>query len=210
MAIAQNAHLDTKAMRGRLPTLYLIRHGESEDNVARRISGQSDSPLTAQGREQAIKNGRLLRELVGDIGGLDVVSSSLGRAATTLALVLEAAGASAQTRADPRLMESHFGEWTKKPIADAFAFREADLKRHAGEEIDWRWPGGESQGDVLARVEAFLGELTRDTVIVGHAGSITAARGLALGIPRAQIWPHGFGNVGIIRIQDQTEARFKD
>lgn len=33
--------------------VYLVRHGETEWNVARRIQGQSDSPLTAQGEQQA-------------------------------------------------------------------------------------------------------------------------------------------------------------
>ena len=31
-------------------TLYLVRHGESEANAAKRYAGQSDSPLTARGR----------------------------------------------------------------------------------------------------------------------------------------------------------------
>src|SRR2546428_13930841 len=34
-------------------TFYLVRHGESEANAARRFAGQSDSPLTDRGRQQA-------------------------------------------------------------------------------------------------------------------------------------------------------------
>lgn len=33
--------------------VYLVRHGETEWNVARRIQGQSDSPLTEVGIRQA-------------------------------------------------------------------------------------------------------------------------------------------------------------
>ncbi|EQB98323.1 histidine phosphatase family protein, partial [Photorhabdus temperata] len=33
--------------------VYLVRHGESEWNAARRIQGQSDSPLTETGEHQA-------------------------------------------------------------------------------------------------------------------------------------------------------------
>jgi phosphohistidine phosphatase SixA len=35
------------------PALYLLRHGETEFDVAGRYQGQRDSPLTARGREQA-------------------------------------------------------------------------------------------------------------------------------------------------------------
>ena len=34
-------------------TLYVIRHGECEHNVAGRAAAQNDSPLTTRGREQA-------------------------------------------------------------------------------------------------------------------------------------------------------------
>lgn len=33
--------------------VYLVRHGETQWNAARRIQGQSDSPLTAKGEHQA-------------------------------------------------------------------------------------------------------------------------------------------------------------
>lgn len=193
----------------RLPTLYLIRHGETEDNVARVISSQGDSPLTTRGRAQAAENGRLLRELVPDLRPIGFFASPLGRAQTTVQLVLENAGLpSTAYQTDARLMESDFGEWTKKPIADAFAFRAADVAARGVDERSWRWPGGESRGDIEGRVLQFLKALARDAVIVGHAGSVTAIRGLALGLSGDQMWARGIGEVGIIRLQGSTEARF--
>ncbi len=47
------------------PTLYLLRHGETEFNVAGRYQGQPDSPLTARGCEQARRHGAWLKELIG-------------------------------------------------------------------------------------------------------------------------------------------------
>lgn len=41
--------------------IYLTRHGETELNVAKRLQGWADSPLTAQGREVAMKLGEKLR-----------------------------------------------------------------------------------------------------------------------------------------------------
>ncbi len=63
-------------------TLYVIRHGECEHNVSKRAASWDDSPLTAQGREQACANGRLLKEAAGDLSGFDFFASPIHRTAT--------------------------------------------------------------------------------------------------------------------------------
>ena len=62
--------------------LYLIRHGQSEGNLRQVFHGQFDYPLTAQGREAALRCGEKLRDVpitllpalreqnVGDLEGL--------------------------------------------------------------------------------------------------------------------------------------------
>lgn len=54
--------------------VYLVRHGETEWNAARRIQGQSDSPLTAKGLFQA----RQVAERVRKEGITHVITSDLG------------------------------------------------------------------------------------------------------------------------------------
>jgi probable phosphoglycerate mutase len=44
-------------------TIFLVRHGETEWNRARRYQGWSDSPLTARGIAQAEAIGQRLRAL---------------------------------------------------------------------------------------------------------------------------------------------------
>ena len=41
--------------------VYLVRHGETQWNAERRIQGQSDSPLTAKGEQQAMQVGERAR-----------------------------------------------------------------------------------------------------------------------------------------------------
>ena len=41
--------------------IYLFRHGETQWNVAGKMQGRLDSPLTERGREQALAHGRLWR-----------------------------------------------------------------------------------------------------------------------------------------------------
>ena len=43
--------------------VYLVRHGETQWNAERRIQGQSDSPLTAKGEQQAMQVGDRAKSL---------------------------------------------------------------------------------------------------------------------------------------------------
>ena len=43
--------------------VYLVRHGETQWNAERRIQGQSDSPLTAKGEQQAMQVATRAKEL---------------------------------------------------------------------------------------------------------------------------------------------------
>ena len=46
-------------------TLYFARHGQTEANLAKRFSGEKDTPLTALGREQAAEIGLVLKRELG-------------------------------------------------------------------------------------------------------------------------------------------------
>lgn len=72
-------------------TLYVIRHGECEHNVAGRAASWDDSPLTATGRAQARGNGALLKDIAGDLSGFDFFASPIHRTCNTMELVREGA-----------------------------------------------------------------------------------------------------------------------
>ncbi len=60
-------------------TFYICRHGQTENNLADRLSGWLDTPLTAQGLENAKTAGSKLKDTDFDL----VYSSDLGRAFIT-------------------------------------------------------------------------------------------------------------------------------
>jgi probable phosphoglycerate mutase len=190
----------------RLPTLYVIRHGECEHNAEGRIASQDDSPLTALGREQARANGRLLKELAGDLSRLDFFASPLHRAATTMELLREAAGLPPiGYRADHRLMEIDLGDyiwrkWSDLGDADRTAWR-ADPWNHA-------YPGGESQAEVSGRVGRLLATLTRDSVIVTHAVPARMIRALYLGLPPEDAVRYEQPHAGILLLSAGSETQF--
>jgi broad specificity phosphatase PhoE len=174
-------------------TLYYIRHGETEWNVAGRLQGRHDVPLNARGREQATRCGEILRELFDrdgrDLAGLDFVSSPLGRARTTMELMRTALGLDADGyRTEPRLAEIAFGDWEGFTIAQ---LHQRDPQRIAAREHDkWRFvpPGGESYEMVSARMREWYESLRADAVVTAHGGT---ARGLIayLGIAKPAAAP---------------------
>ena len=175
------------------PTLYYIRHGETDWNVAGRLQGRHDVPLNARGRAQASHCGEILRDLFvresRDPESLDYVSSPLARACQTMELARTALGLGAQVyRSDERLAEIAFGEWEGYTIAQLHT---RDPQRIAQREHDkWHFlpPGGESYQMVSARMRDWYESLAADTVVTAHGGT---ARGLIahLGIAKPAAAP---------------------
>lgn len=181
------------------PTLYFIRHGETDWNRVQRYQGQTDIPLNALGREQAARNGRVLRDLVGaDAARFHFVASPLDRAAETMRIVRRELGLEEEPFArDDRLKEQHFGHWegllySELPSLDpeGFAARQADM---------WGWAprGGENYEMLRERVARWLDELPGDTIVASHGNVGRTVRGIILGldtieVPRLEAWQDRF------------------
>ena len=145
-----------------MTTIYLVRHGETDWNKARRIQGNTDIPLNGTGREQAATTGRLLARREWD----GVYASPLSRAFETAAIIAAEIGCPAPEPV-PELVERNYGA----------------AEGMVGEEIDARYPGDtpvpgrETREEVAARVipavialaERHPGE---SIVVVSHGGVI--------------------------------------
>ncbi|MEC9343124.1 MAG: histidine phosphatase family protein [Pseudomonadota bacterium] len=151
------------------PTLYYVRHGQTDWNAELRFQGQKDIPLNALGRRQARENGERLAALLGRAEGLDFVASPLGRARETMEIVRAQMGlAPDDYRVDARLIEASYGtlEGTTLPELKRVA---PQLHRHRKQS---RWtflpPEGESHAMVLERVLPWYASIERDTVVCAH------------------------------------------
>ena len=85
--------------------IFLIRHGQTEFNLQRRLQGRMDSPLTELGIEQARRMGRVLKQAVSDPETWTIISSPLGRTRRTAEIVCETIGLGCEIETDDRLME---------------------------------------------------------------------------------------------------------
>ncbi len=165
---------------GPRPTVYYIRHGETDWNVAGRLQGRRDVPLNARGREQATHCGEILRDLFArnrrDPADLDYVSSPLGRACETMELTRAGLGLPADGyRIDERLAEIAFGDWEGFTIAQLHNRDPVGIAQREHDKWHFLPPGGESYEMVGARMRDWYESLTRDTVATAHGGT---ARGL--------------------------------
>ncbi len=166
-----------------MPTIILVRHGETRWNREGRVQGHGDSPLTPKGAAQARAYGRRLREMLEELGQWRVVSSPLGRCAQTTGILCEVAGLDFRAVTfDDRLREVHTGQWSGLPKSE-LASRYPGMME--GEGLDhwvFRCPGGESHQDVTARLAHWLSGLKPDDKIiaVSHGIAGRVLRGLYL------------------------------
>ena len=153
------------------PTLYFLRHGQTDWNVEMRIQGQHDIPINETGRQQARENGRSLARLLDDPARFRYIASPLGRTRETMNIVRQELGLPSHGyETDDRLKEIYFGLWQtytmdelKETQAELVAAREAD-------KFNFTPPMGESYAQVLARIRSWLPYVTEDAVIVCHGG----------------------------------------
>lgn len=149
--------------------LFLVRHGETDWNRARRIQGRTDIPLNDTGRAQARAAGRLLARRRWDA----VLSSPLGRARETAQLIAAELGLPEPVVVEG-VTERDYG------AAEGLDFTEVDARFGEGAAV----PGRESRDAVAARVVPALLEVAaahpgQSLVVVSHGGAIRAALSVA-------------------------------
>jgi broad specificity phosphatase PhoE len=162
-------------------TIFLVRHGETEWNRARRYQGWSDSPLTPEGVAQAEALGRRLAALP-EAADAEIVASPLGRARRTAEIIAGCLGRAAPPRLDERLREISLGSW------DGLMRKEVRSRlggRFAEGEWYFRTPDGESYEAFAARLADWLGDAGEAPLIAVCHGVVTRVlRGLYAGLPR--------------------------
>ena len=154
--------------------IAFLRHGPTDWNAAGRVQGHTDIPLSETG----------LAKMAGLCLPFEfprVFASTMTRARQTAAALRLA-----EPVLDARLMEQNWGRWEGLTRDDIFARDGDDAFVKAGSErgTDFRPPGGESTGELHARIAAFLKDAAQgegNAVVVAHLGVLRAAYTLATG-----------------------------
>ena len=147
---------------------YMIRHGETTANKARKMAGSLDSPLTDFGREQAAHVQNIVADL--EIKPKAIVHSNLSRARDTASIINQALNVPMHEEAD--LAELHAGDWEGVPYDEC-------------QDLLTGWPdppNGETFSEFCARIKngktKALNQHDTPVLIVSHGGVFRAFGGI--------------------------------
>lgn len=156
-----------------MTTLYLVRHGETFDNAAHIMQGQTQGQLNDTGIAQA----ETVRDQMADIPINAFVASDLHRAIQTCEIIARPHQLPVQTT--PLLRERDWGSFTGKYIPDLQSVKD--------------WPDDiESLNDLIARAKSFLNWIrtlypNKTVLAVGHGIVNKAIQSVYYGKPMNKI-----------------------
>lgn len=130
--------------------LYIIRHGETDWNIEKRLQGRSDTELNEYGIELA----KITAEALKDVKFDRIYSSPLKRAYKTAEILLRDRDLDIIT--DERLLEISFGEYEGMPVSK----RPPEFQNFFDDPDNYvPAKGGETYEELLARAADFIDKI---------------------------------------------------
>jgi len=183
--------------------LLLVRHGQTDSNLAGRWQGWDGIPLNQQGEREAALIARRLAQTEQAITAL--YASPLRRAWQTAKRIGEALNLSPMPH--DGLKEINFGQISGITL-DEFREHFPDLHKRWTDKMDlsFAFPGGEQRAQFFQRVgEAIEGIVERHpdqkVVVVAHGGTLRAGLVHYLPAEFSQWWTYELGNCSLTRLE---------
>jgi broad specificity phosphatase PhoE len=144
-------------------TILLVRHGETDWNLQRRVQGHTDRPLNDTGRAQAVALADALEGKRIDA----IYSSDLLRAHQTARIVAERRGL--EVTVVPELRERDFGTW--EGLTDEEIFERFPHARTSS------WGDAETREQMTQRVHGALEQIAAEqpdgnVLVITHGGPV--------------------------------------
>lgn len=167
-------------------SIWLVRHGQTEHNKARRYLGAADSPLTFYGLQQH----RALARRLQRIPFTHAFVSPCNRTRAAAQLILE--GRTVAISEDHSWAETNHGNWEGLTYREVCARFPADAAARFSDPLQGRARGGESLAEVAQRIargwEALLAHPGGRILVVSHATPIQLVLCLVTGMPPTMYW----------------------
>jgi len=183
--------------------LYLIRHGETEQNAEGILQGKSGGNLNSKGVEQARLTGLALRNK----GITAIHSSNLDRAIDTALIISDMIGA--VLIPESQLRERNLGNLELKSWNDYLQAQQASGQSHE----EFKPEGGESLVEMRMRLKPFLEEITgpyqrSNLLIVGHNALNSVLLDMLTDMTLAEIFEKGQNNacINILNVNAPMKA----
>mgnify|MGYP000859427870 FL=1 len=181
--------------------LYLVRHGESEENIQKRYTGITDVDLSCRGRMQAKTAGKRLT--LEKISG--VYSSPLKRTRETAEIICR------ETNFDESkiiikdcLIEVNFGLFENMTWNEIESGYKEESEKWISNGNKYKFPQGESYGDIIIRIAQFIDDVPDNSLIVTHFGVIQSIL-IYMGIANdTDLWNFTISNGDIMAIDNKS------
>ena len=149
--------------------LHLIRHGQTNWNVERRIQGQTDSQLTDEGRQQA----QTIAEEIKSIPFTAAYASSSVRARDTANIILQHHHLPLPLALRDDMREINLGQWEGHLYADIAGQDKQHMHNFRHQPAEFSLPGAETFIDVQKRALAVVNfvknnHTNQDVLLVSH------------------------------------------
>lgn len=164
----------------------LVRHGETDWNVERRLQGHTDIELNAHGIKQATQMAKALKAF--DLQFDVLYTSDLLRAAKTAKAIEDLYQVNAIV--DARLRERHLGSLQGLTLSDAPLLEPELWKIHLQRNLHHDLKGGESISQFASRIHGALEKIRaqhsgQTILLVSHGGALDMMYRLASNQPLA-------------------------
>lgn len=171
-----------------MPEILLIRHGETQWNVDRRLQGHLDVALSPEGIRQATALGRVLLDEPLDA----IFASDLQRASDTAQAIAAPRGMTVQI--DAGLRERCFGAFQGLLHHEISARYPLDYAAWQRRDLDARYPCGSSRAETLREFSArALACVTRLAECGGHRRIVMVTHGGVLDALYRHVHHLGYG-----------------
>jgi broad specificity phosphatase PhoE len=188
--------------------LILVRHGETEANVAGQWTGVLKTELTEHGEAQIAAVAQRLADEVH--GPVTIYTSPLHRARRTAEAVGQALDQ--EPVVVEALREIDFGHLDGVTIEEMKAHHpELHTQWKNRADVDFTWPGGDRRADFFHRVAAACDEiLSRHShgtiVVVGHGGTLRSCLSHLLPQELSEWWTYPLSNCAMseVIVEDGT------
>lgn len=196
--------------------IYLIRHGETDQNKRKCLQGRSDIELNEYGRELARKTAAGLADIPFDM----IFSSPLKRARETAEIIR--GKRDIPIVCEERIQEISFGEYEGLCYGkDNYSIPDKDFMNFFDKPQDYETPpGGESFTEIIQRTGDFLQEILqnkelkdKNILISTHGCALKACLANVRGSSLAEFWGEGVHKncaVSLVEVKDGQATVIED
>lgn len=183
-----------KKQDGARMKIYLIRHGETDQNKCKCLQGRSDIELNEYGRELARKTAEGLKDIDFDV----IFTSPLKRARETAEIIR--GNRDVPIICEERIQEISFGEYEGLCYGrDGFNIPDKDFMKFFNNPQEYRTPpNGESFEEIIYRTGEFLQEILqkdelkeKNILLSTHGCALKAILANVYGGSLAEFWGAG-------------------